>query len=481
MAIVSNGSYWRSVGAGATLMTVATLLAPGLAFATDLTVGLERCDSSMIVTTPSTSRYLVDSQTLDLPMIFVPGAGWYRASLQVAPGSNYGFALKELATSCQQQTEPAAYIPSTQTLLVPSLEVASSTGQVSKFDLKLRLQPDTGHFVPIDLWETGSDSTVPISQSKPRAAAATVEAVQLDVAVGLYPAGSIVPLTRIRGTRIGNPESGCDSRHLHGGPAYFDNVGPYSDPNPSGCGYGKVVSVQSDTIDYGVINASVPTGTDYCGPDITSVFFSRLKLMATRLTALPDSERGMFDGTVFLARNGVNMDFVTGGLRDPTGSPVCPTAKCSGIGHTSTFTLCGQCMISHVDNDIEYGFVAKMLGVPMSVQLAGGHAWDFWQRAGLDPLPSQMAYQAGNNLASTLKAAPAATDTQLCAALTGSRLRTGIVTLRTSTSMFSEEMGAFGKSSCVPCPHGCPAELVQKDFSTQPWNLDNGAISNYTP
>lgn len=318
------------------------------------------------------------------------------------------------------------------------------------------------------------------------AAAVAVDAVQLDAAVGLYPAGSIVPLTRIRGTRIrgtriGNPESGCAFRHLHGSPAYFDSVGPYSDPSPTACGYGKVVSVPADTIDYGVINASVPTGTDFCGPDITSVFFSRLKIMATRLAALPDSERGMFDGTVFLARNGVNMDFVTGSLRDPTGSPVCPTAKCSGIGHTSTFTLCGQCMISHVDNDIEFGFVTKMLGVPLSVQLAGGHAWDFWQRGGLDPIASQMAYQVGNNLAATLKVTPTATDTQLCAALTGSRLRTGIITLRTSTSIFSEEMGAFGKSSCVPCTHACPAELVQKDFSTQPWNLDNGATANYSP
>lgn len=312
-------------------------------------------------------------------------------------------------------------------------------------------------------------------------AAATVEAVQLDAAIGLYPAGSIVPLTRIRGTRIGNPETGCAFRHLHGGPSYFDNAGPYADPNPSGCGYGKVMSVPVESVDYGIINTNVPAGTDYCGPDITSVFFARLKLMATRLAALPDSERGLFDGTVFLARNGVNMDFVTGSLRDPTGNPVCPTAKCSGIGHTSTFTLCGQCMISHVDNDIEFGFVAKMLGVPMSVQLAGGHAWDFWQRGGLDPLASQMAYQVGNNLAATLKTTPTATDTQMCAALTGSRLRTGMATLRTSSSMFSEEMGAFGKSSCVPCPHGCPAELVQKDFSTQPWNLDNGAISNYTP
>ena len=101
------------------------------------------------------------------------------------------------------------------------------------------------------------------------------------------------------------------------------------------------------------------------------------------------------------------------------------------------------------------------------------------RRAGPAAVPNGL--QVGNNLAATLKATPAATDTQLCAALTGSRLRTGIVTLRTSTSMFSEEMGAFGKSSCVPCPHGCPAELIQKDFSTQPWNLDNGATSNYTP
>ena len=82
-------------------------------------------------------------------------------------------------------------------------------------------------------------------------------------------------------------------------------------------------SLFTRTIDPGVINASVPVGTDYCGPDITAVFFERLKLMSSRLAALPDSERGVFDGTLFLARNGTNMDFVTGSLKDPVANTVC--------------------------------------------------------------------------------------------------------------------------------------------------------------
>ena len=311
--------------------------------AQDLTRGIEVCDNVGTMVQPAPSRYLPDQKRLEFPLVFAPGLGWYRLTLQEAGGASFEFEIKELSPTCQKQSAPAAYFPQAQVLFAPAVEVADSTGKVSKFDLQMVLQPNTGRLLPsqVDAGTETSAVYLPVASAKTSAdnqvnpskaltlpivragAASTIEAVQLDHALGFYPAGFIVPLTRIRGTRIGNVEAGCNARHLHGGPAFFDNVGPYQDPNPSGCGYGRIVVVQADTIDPGVINASVPVGTDYCGPDITAVFFERLKLMSSRLAALPDSERGVFDGTLFLARNGTNMDFVTGSLKDPVANTVC--------------------------------------------------------------------------------------------------------------------------------------------------------------
>ncbi len=477
-----------------------------VAHAADLTTGIDVCDNVGVTAKAGPSRYLPDQKILEFPLVFAPGIGWYRMVLQEAAGTNFEFEIKELGPTCEKQVSPASIFPQAQTLFAPAVEVTDASGVVSKFDLQLVLQSSSGRLVPSQVVSSGVASSVylPVVSAAPAAdnpvnaidvlksrvarqvAASTIEAVQLDKAVGLYPAGFIVPLTRIRGTRIGNVEAGCNSRHLHGGPAFFDNAGPYSDPNPNGCGYGKIVVVQADTIDPGVINASVPAGTDYCGPDITSVFFARLKLMAARLAALPDSERGVFDGTLFLARNGVSMDFVTGSLKDPAANAVCPSAKCSGVQHTSTFTLCGQCMISHVDNDIEFGFVAQLLDVPWAIQSAGGHTWDLLQRAAFDPLASQISYRVGNDLADKLRTTPGATDAQLCATLAGTRLigYEGVLSLarvHESTKVYADELKQFGKSSCTPCPFGCPEAIVLKDFSTQNWMLDGGGTADYVP
>lgn len=468
---------WRT---GLTLLLAFGL--SGGAAAESLTTGIDRCDNGGLAVTAATARYLPASGRLELPLVFVPNVGWYRAALQTVAGSaELRFSLVDLVPSCDRQDSPAAYFPSLATLLVPNVEVSDAAGQVTRFDAQLRYLPESGLFAPTQLWETDSASSPATFASLPGSFAAMVSALRLASATGPHTAGTDLALTRIEGGRVSNPDTGCTSTHLHGGPIYIDNAGPYSDPDPSGCGFGHIVSVEESSLDPGVVNATVPAGTDYCGPDITTVFFARLKVMATRLQALPDSERGVFDGTLFLARNGANMDFVTGGLKDSQSNPVCPTAKCSGIGHTSTFTLCGQCIISHVDNDMEYGFVAKMLGVPWSVQLAGGHAWDFWQRGSLDPLPSQIAYRIGNDLAAAITATPTASDQQLCTTLGNSRLRTGVATWKSGANLFGQELTDFGKSSCVPCPYGCPEALIQKDFAVQTWQLDSGGSAPYTP
>lgn len=461
---------------------VLLLAVSGGAAGQSLTAGIDVCDNKGVAVSATPSRYLPATGRLELPLVFAPGAGWYRAALQVVPGSEFRFSLVELVPSCDRQGSPAAYFPGLGTLLIPNVEVSNAAGQVTRYDAQLRYLPESGLFAPTEIWEADSTSS-PATFASLGSFAANVSALRLANATGLHAAGTNIALTRITGGQVGNHQSGCNGAHLHGSgePIFIDNAGPYFDPDPNGCGFGQIVEVDENSLDPGMVNVTVPAGTDYCGPDITAIFFARMKVMASRLKSLPDSERGVFDGTLFLARNGTNMDFVTGSLRDTQGSPVCPTSKCSGIGHTSTFTLCGQCMISHVDNDMEYGFVAQMLGVPWSVQLAGGHAWDFWQRGGLDPLPSQMAYRIGNDLATAITANPKATDQQLCTALGSSRLRTGFATWKSGTSLFGPELAAFGKSSCVPCPYGCPEPLIQKDFAVQTWSLDGGGTSPYKP
>lgn len=90
-----------------------------------------------------------------------------------------------------------------------------------------------------------------------------VEAVVLDFPLldpltssPLFSTGAIVTLDRISGGRRGNPESGCASPHLHDDPADGIGIlvtrepgstatfGPFPDPAPFNCGYGRIVTVR---------------------------------------------------------------------------------------------------------------------------------------------------------------------------------------------------------------------------------------------
>ncbi|OGA19280.1 MAG: hypothetical protein A3H32_04000 [Betaproteobacteria bacterium RIFCSPLOWO2_02_FULL_63_19] len=457
----------------------------GIADAQTSTTGLDQCKNKVGASTSTPSRYDPSTGRLDIPLVFVPGNGWYKAVLQQVSASSLEFSLTELTESCVQHGSPAAYFTRYFTVFVPGVELADGSATPSTYDVQLAYQSSTGTFVPSIIWSGETDlraAVAPDEFIQKRSYgkfAALVPAVQLGSPLGTFPAGSVIALSRIGGGRTAGQDNGCSGMHLHGDAISIDGAGAYPDPAPHNCGYGLVITVDENLIGPGTINASVPSGTDYCGPDITSVFFARLKIMHQRLQALPDSERGMYDGTRFVASNGTNMDFVTGSLRDLQNNAVCPTANCSGTGHTSTFTLCGQCMISHIDNDIEFGFVSRSLGVPWSVQLAGAHAWDLLQRGSLDPLPSQLAYRIGNDLADALSATPTASDSALCEVVAASSLRTGFRTYRNTSDLIVGELSDFGKSSCVPCPYGCPEALVSKDFSTQAWHLNDGTTATY--
>lgn len=447
------------------------------------TAGIDACDNAGVApAAPRLPSFDLRTGEIDLPLLFAPGYGWYRAKLQPAGPAGH-FGVRELAPSCEAHPSPATFLAARGEVYIPEIEAIGAQGVAGKFDVTLTVDAASGLLAATRIWDfnAGQPSAPPATTPRVRPAAATEAtepAVQLANRTGPYAAGDRIPLARIAGGRTVNPESGCSAQHLHGA-ITIDGSGPYPDPNPPGCGHGAIVSIAVGS-PTSVVTTPVPQGTDYCGPDITNVFFDRLRLMAQRLAALPGSEKGVFDGTLFLARNGVNIDFVTGDIRNPQDQAVCPTPACSGIGHTSTITLCGRCMVSHVDNDIEYGFVSRSLGVPWSVQLTGAQAWDFWQRGSYDPTWSNAAYQFGNHLADTITANPNATTAELCALL-DVRLRIGLAFLPKVSDLIAAGLEAFGKQNCRPCPHGCPAVLVTKDFARSPWTLDNGTTLQPPP
>lgn len=447
------------------------------------TVGIDVCNNVGVAPIrPQLARYSLATGEVDLPLVFAPGLGWYRAWLDPAgPGL---FRLRSAVPSCEMHPSPATYLADRGEVLIAEIEAIDASGAVAgKYEATLTFDPARGLFVTSRVWPFAVDPSAPLAApaAAPRLRALadeTVQAVLLAGAVGPYVAGDSIPLSRITGGRIGAPEAGCDKSHLHG-TIRIDGSGPYADPLPGACGFGIIVAVNPN-LATSVVNVVVPAGTEYCGPDVTQAFFARLRTMSQRLATLPNSEKGMIDGALFLARNGGNMDFEVGAIRDPRGDKVCPTPNCAGIGSTSTLTLCGRCIVSHVDNDIEYGFVAQALGVPKSIQIFGAHGWDLVQRRTLDPLASQAAYGVGNSLSALFASHPNVSNADACAVLSAVRLRTGVLTWTPATDLFATEMKQFGKESCRPCPYGCPEALITKDFATQSWELDNGARLPYT-
>ncbi|TWT42420.1 hypothetical protein RAS1_35520 [Phycisphaerae bacterium RAS1] len=67
--------------------------------------------------------------------------------------------------------------------------------------------------------------------------------VVLDKAVGNFPAGTHIALTRITNGHVAEPHA-CSERHLHAATSEgikIDGRGPFTDPNPTACGFGPVV------------------------------------------------------------------------------------------------------------------------------------------------------------------------------------------------------------------------------------------------
>ncbi|MBI3924656.1 MAG: hypothetical protein HY319_03875 [Armatimonadetes bacterium] len=71
------------------------------------------------------------------------------------------------------------------------------------------------------------------------------KAVLLDFPLGPFPAGTEIRLSRIVGGNVSDREGGCQFEHLHGSPFIsVDGIHVAEDPNPTGCGFGKIVKTQ---------------------------------------------------------------------------------------------------------------------------------------------------------------------------------------------------------------------------------------------
>lgn len=66
-------------------------------------------------------------------------------------------------------------------------------------------------------------------------------AVRLDFPLGPFTPGTEIRLSRIVGGHVAGAEGGCPAQHYHGGPISVDGIHVADDPNPSGCGYGRIV------------------------------------------------------------------------------------------------------------------------------------------------------------------------------------------------------------------------------------------------
>lgn len=234
----------------------------------------------------------------------------------------------------------------------------------------------------------------------------------------------------------------------------------------------------SDTPPPTTYGEEIDPATAVCGPQVDEQLLAALQRIQSRTENLPSSEIGMYDGTMFLERNGINIDFQVQTQSNADGADICPTESCTASDGQRTVTLCGRCVMSHIPNDILFGFTANRLEVPFSIQLAGAHYAELVSYGGLDPLPSQAAYKMGNDAAQAMSDAGDGFDvTALCDTLADSRLRTGLLSAPTGFSLMAAEQSFL--ADCAPCPNACTADEVQKDFSTTSWHLDDGTSVSY--
>lgn len=216
-----------------------------------------------------------------------------------------------------------------------------------------------------------------------------------------------------------------------------------------------------------------PEDVKYCGPDGTQALLESITRIRNRVNRLSSSEKGVVDGTMFLDKNGMSIDLRMRPITKQDSSMVCPSKPCTS-GTMKTVGLCGQCVMSHILNDILYGFISNQLGVPWHIQLAGAHYAEYTSYGGLDPLSSQAAYMMGND-ASSAMGNGALSIGDLCSLLNQTSIKTSALGSTNGFELMGKEQGFL--KDCRPCAF--PAVGTLKDFSEGDWTLEDKSKDHY--
>ena len=227
-----------------------------------------------------------------------------------------------------------------------------------------------------------------------------------------------------------------------------------------------------------------------CGPDVTQAYLAALQRVYRRMQQVSDSDKGFYDGTKFLGRNGWRIDQWPNSM-PAAGGQSCPTGKCDSSGNSVgqlCYTLFGQCVPGHVLNDIMFGFTADLAYVPTAMQELGAH-WaeahynledkaDYpdtvegyvkaaWRAA--DPKISQRSYEIGDELAEEWSSDTPMSGSEIDAKI-GADWEGFLSELTTAYPWLAD---------CLPCPGGGTFSGWSRDWSRSDWTLEDGTDITY--
>lgn len=216
-----------------------------------------------------------------------------------------------------------------------------------------------------------------------------------------------------------------------------------------------------------------------CGPDITKALTAAINRAQQRIDALPDDEKGFYDGFEFLYNNADAFDAPVAPLTDPTLDPatlldpkgawLCPSGDCARMGQVP-FTLAGYCLPKHMSNEILASFVASGVGVPQQVFSAGANVKEVLNYGSLEGNAPAIAYTIGYELQSNLEDMGSLSQQQV-EKIVKDVLEASVFGYFQNYAAIKDEYPTLEK--CDLCPYDFEAHF-SKDFTNKPWKLHDG-------
>lgn len=244
-----------------------------------------------------------------------------------------------------------------------------------------------------------------------------------------------------------------------------------------------VVAASTDGADAPSASSDALDDVCYCGPDMGAALTAALGRLQQRLRGLPDSEKGAFDGPLFMNRNADAFDAVPAPLYKPgvnlaevtdrEAAMLCPSGHCIKIeSGQSTFWLAGHCLPRHMSNEILAAFVAAGVGVPFAVFQQGANMRELVNYHALEGTAPVAAYQAGYGLQAAIEDSGSLSQAQVEEIINEVLERSLFGYFHTYTYIKSEYPTL---AHCQQCPDATPGAYGGKDFTRDPWTLDDGS------